>query len=130
MERTEEVTYLDTHIVMWLYDGEVEKLSAAATAGIEDDDLVISPMVLLEIQYLHDLQRVRPAAVTVINQLSRDMGLSVSRLPFALVVDHALHQKWVRDPFDRLIVAHASANDAPLITKDERIRRHYKRAIW
>jgi PIN domain nuclease of toxin-antitoxin system len=41
-----------------------------------------------------------------------------------------MHQKWVRDPFDRLIVAQASANDAPLITKDEKIRRHYKRAIW
>jgi PIN domain nuclease of toxin-antitoxin system len=41
-----------------------------------------------------------------------------------------VHQKWVRDPFDRLIVAQASANDAPLITKDEKIRRHYKRAIW
>ena len=25
---------------------------------------------------------------------------------------------------------HARAGDAPLITKDEIIRRHYRRAIW
>jgi len=38
--------------------------------------------------------------------------------------------EWTRDPFDRLIVAHAAANDARLLTKDEKIRRHYKRAVW
>jgi len=30
-------------------------------------------------------------------------------------------KKWSRDPFDRLIVAHAKAGDAALITKDENI---------
>ncbi len=27
-------------------------------------------------------------------------------------------------------VAHARASDAPLITKDETIRRHYRRTVW
>ena len=40
------------------------------------------------------------------------------------------YRKWVRDPFDRLIVAQAIANEAPLVTKDEKIRRHYRRAVW
>jgi PIN domain nuclease of toxin-antitoxin system len=30
----------------------------------------------------------------------------------------------------KLVAALAAANDAPLITKDEMIRRHYRRAIW
>jgi PIN domain nuclease of toxin-antitoxin system len=30
-------------------------------------------------------------------------------------------RRLIRDLFDRLIVAHATANDAPLITKDELI---------
>ncbi len=34
------------------------------------------------------------------------------------------------DPFDRLIVANAKARNAPLVTKDERIRRHYSSAVW
>jgi PIN domain nuclease of toxin-antitoxin system len=38
--------------------------------------------------------------------------------------------QWTRDPFDRLIVAQALLHDAPLITKDEHIRRHYAGALW
>jgi PIN domain nuclease of toxin-antitoxin system len=62
--------------------------------------------------------------------LADDIGLEVCQLQFQSVVDSALNQSWIRDPFDRLIVAHAAANDAPLITKDQKIRRHYKRAVW
>jgi PIN domain nuclease of toxin-antitoxin system len=36
----------------------------------------------------------------------------------------------VRDPFDRLMVAHAAANRAALITRGEEIQRHYRRAVW
>ena len=131
MERVEEeVTYLDTHVVAWLYAGEVEKLSAAATEEIQKDSPLVSPMVLLELQYLFEIGRAARPASAVIEALKRSAGLSVCELSFAKVVESALHQKWGRDPFDRLIVAHASANDAVLITKDEKIRRHYKRAVW
>jgi PIN domain nuclease of toxin-antitoxin system len=103
------VNYLDTHVVAWLYAGEFEKLSQAAAKGIHDDAPVISPMVILELQYLYDIGRAKAAATAIENVLT---------------------QKRLWDPFDRIIVAHAAANDAPLITKDERIRRHYKRAVW
>jgi PIN domain nuclease of toxin-antitoxin system len=46
------------------------------------------------------------------------------------VVRHALKENWGRDPFDRLIVGNAKANDATLVTKDEKIRRYYPQAIW
>jgi PIN domain nuclease of toxin-antitoxin system len=45
-------------------------------------------------------------------------------------VDCALSETWARDPFDRLIVANARARDAVLVTKDERILRHYPLAVW
>jgi PIN domain nuclease of toxin-antitoxin system len=125
-----EVTYLDTHVVAWLYAGEFDKLSKAATKGIHDDLPFISPIVILELQYLYDIGRARAPAPKVVETLAEDIGLAVCDLSFATVVQQALHQKWVRDPFDRLIVAQAAANDAPLITRDEKIRRHYKRAIW
>jgi PIN domain nuclease of toxin-antitoxin system len=48
----------------------------------------------------------------------------------ALVLGHALEQSWIRDPFDRLIIAQANANEAALVTKDAEIRGHYKRSIW
>ena len=124
------MTYLDTHVVVWLYTGDSVKLSAAAAAHIQDDDLFVSPAVILELEFLHEIRRGKAPASKVIAQLSRDVGLRVCELTFARVVEDALRQKWVRDPFDRLIVAQASSNEAPLVTKDEKIRRHYRLAVW
>jgi len=41
----------------------------------------------------------------------------------------AVHEKWTRDLFDRLIVANAKAAGALLISKDERIHKHYRDTI-
>jgi PIN domain nuclease of toxin-antitoxin system len=47
------------------------------------------------------------------------------------VVQAARDEKWTRDPFDRLIVAHAKINGlAPLLSADEQIARHYARTLW
>ena len=124
------MTYLDTHVVIWLYDGKVEQLSQIAAQHIQNDSLFISPAVVLELEYLHEVRRLTRTSQTMIASLSAEIGLAICELSFAKVVESALHQKWKRDPFDRLIVAHAAANDAVLITKDERIHRHYKRAVW
>ena len=129
MER-DEVTYLDTHVVVWLFGGEAQRLSNAAVAQIQAEEVLVSPAVVLELQFLHEIKRSKATALKVIERLSAEIGLAICRLPFAAIVEHALDQAWTRDPFDRLIVAHARANDAPLITKDERIHRHYKRSIW
>ena len=124
------MTYLDTHAVVWLYEGRVNKLSKTALEHIQSDALFISPAVILEIQFLHEIHRVTLTGPNMVAALSEDIGLEVCPLEFQSVVATALDQSWVRDPFDRLIVAHAAANDAALITRDEKIRRHYKRAIW
>jgi len=125
------VTYLDTCVVVWLFGGETDKLSKAAAVGIrESDEILVSPAVVLELQLLHEIKRARTAALKVVERLSAEIGLAICRLPFASVVEQALDQDWTSDPFDRLIVAHARANDASLITRDERIRRHYRRSIW
>jgi PIN domain nuclease of toxin-antitoxin system len=124
------VTYLDTHAVVWLYEGMVGKFSSAVLDRLHSDSLFVSPAVILELQFLHEIRRLTRTGPGIVAALSDDIGLQVCRLEFQSVVDRALDQSWIRDPFDRLIVAHAAANDAGLITKDEEIRRHYKRAIW
>jgi PIN domain nuclease of toxin-antitoxin system len=125
-----EVIYLDTHIVIWIYDGDVDKLSKTAAEQIQSDDLRISPAVILELEFLHEIHRLKRTASHIATTLTREIGLQVCELSFVTVAESAVEQKWVRDPFDRLIVGHASANEAPLITKDEKIRRHYRRAVW
>jgi PIN domain nuclease of toxin-antitoxin system len=130
VERAEEVTYLDTHVVIWLFGGERHRLSSAATEQIRNEELLVSPAVVLELQLLHEMKRLRAVAVKVIERLSSEIGLAVCRLPFTSVLEHAVEQSWTRDPFDRLIVAQASANDAALVSKDGEIRGNYRRSIW
>jgi len=122
--------YLDTHILVWLGQDERNKLEEAARRVIEDCDLVVSPAAVLELELLHEIGRLRTSALTVVDMLATDIGLRVCELPFRTVVEYALKENWGRDPFDRLIVANAKAAEAPLVTKDARIRRHYSRVIW
>jgi PIN domain nuclease of toxin-antitoxin system len=126
----DEVTYLDTHVVVWLYRRDLNLLSQNARNRIETDDLLVSPAVILELEYLSEIQTQRPRALTVVRALEKDIGLKVCDLPFPEIVEQALGEKWGRDPFDRLIVAQAKVNNGPLITKDRKIRQHYRHSIW
>ncbi len=124
------MTYLDTHTAMWLYAGHRQWLGAAGRKAILEGNLLISPMAVLELELLNDIGRIEPSASRVIDVLAAEIGLRVCNLPFSIVAQHALEEKWTRDPFDRLIVANARAADAALVSKDARILRHYSRAVW
>ena len=122
--------YVDTHVLIWLAEGEPEKLGAAARKAIEENDVLASPAAVLELEFLHEIGRLVPTASKLIGALANDIGLGVCELPFRTVVQHALNENWGRDPFDRLIVANAKAAQAPLVTRDDKILKNYTRAIW
>jgi hypothetical protein len=44
--------YLDTHVIAWLYAGQTERIPAAARKAVNESELLISPMALVELQYL------------------------------------------------------------------------------
>jgi PIN domain nuclease of toxin-antitoxin system len=129
MDRT-EVIYLDTHVLVHLFFGDVHRLGAAARKAIERNDVVASAAAVLELEFLHEIGRLKPTASKLVALLAGDIGLRVCDLPFRTVVDHAIAEGWTRDPFDRLIVANAKAAGAALVTKDERMRDHYSRTVW
>ena len=125
------ISYLDTHVVVFLHSGDVSRISAKAQYQIENTDVLISPMVLVELQMLYDKGTLRYPASQILADLTQQIGLSVCQMPFAQVVRSAITIQWTREPGDLLIVANAVANnEAPLITKDERIRGNYRNAIW
>jgi PIN domain nuclease of toxin-antitoxin system len=124
------VTYLDTHVAAWLFAGDATLLSPAARAVIERDDLLISPAVVLELQYLYETKRVATHAESVVEDLQHRLGLRVCDLPFPDVARRALTVSWTRDPFDRLIVAQAGLRDASLVTKDRILRKRYRACVW
>jgi len=88
-------------------------------------------MVLLELELLNEIRRIKYLASDLQSKIEHELGVHVCDLPFAPIASAALYEKWTRDPFDRIIVAHAKINGlAPLISSDEKIAAHYPRTIW
>jgi PIN domain nuclease of toxin-antitoxin system len=124
------VIHLDTHVVVWLYAGDLRRFSPAARRRLDREELRISPMVALEVQYLHEVGRISENAGVVLSDLARKLGLVQAEGDFSAVAAAAMDLGWTRDPFDRVIVAHAALYGATLLTKDRSIRRNYGRAVW
>lgn len=125
------IAYLDTHVAVWLHDGLVERLTAAAKRRIESSDLLISPMALLELRYLFDRKRIGVEPMPMYAYLQATFGVGLCSYAFPAIALEAILCGWTNDPFDRMIVAHAKANNgAALITADTVIRRNYPAAVW
>lgn len=122
--------YLDTHVLLWLHAGLLARFTAKGLRLLEENDLLISPCVKLELQYLFAIGRASLPANQIFDDLSGQIGLAVCDLAFDRVVNRAMGLDWTRDPFDRLICAHALCRGIPLLTKDKTIRRRVKLAAW
>jgi PIN domain nuclease of toxin-antitoxin system len=125
------IAYLDTHVVVWLCQDQLGKITGNALDAINDHDLLISPAVLMELNFLFQIGGIVRAPQDLAKQLRMQIGVQVCGRPFADLAETALFETWTRDPFDLMIVSHAKANNyAPLVTSDEKIRMHYPKAIW
>lgn len=122
--------YLDTHVVVWLYAGDKNKLTKLGTDLINSHELLISPIVQLELQYLLEIKRITQPADVILKDLSKSIGLKTCNKPFEAIIEQSINQNWTRDPFDRIIVAQASIKKSSLLTKDKTILENYKEACW
>ncbi len=126
----ESVIYLDTHVVVWLYAGEMDLFSRRAIRSLEKNDPIISPIVELELQYLLETERITVPPDEIIQTLAVEMGLRKCTHYFASVITKSLKMTWTRDPFDRIITAQAAIDQSPLLTKDQIIISNYQNAFW
>ena len=132
MARTEKpgLIHLDTHVVCWLYEARIDLLSDAARVAIERGRLFVSPIVDLELQYLHEIGRIGKGPPAVLSALSTEIGLAIDQQPLEKIVGRARELHWTRDPFDRLIVATSLLSGGRLVTKYTLVRKHCKSALW
>lgn len=126
----DRIIYLDTHVVVWLYAGDLSVFSSKVLTLLEACELVISPIILLELQYLKEIKRIKKKPQVIFETLQDSIGLTVSKNDYVSIVSEALKQHWTRDPFDTMIVAEASWMKAKLLTKDRSILKQYKKAVW
>ena len=125
------IAYLDTNAVIRIAQGDARRLGREVSRLIERAELLISPVVLLELEMLYEIKRIKLPSRDMQRKVEAELGVRICSLPFAEIANAALDEKWTRDPFDRLIVANAKASGfAPLITSDEKIAKHYPRTVW
>jgi PIN domain nuclease of toxin-antitoxin system len=125
------IAYLDTNVAVWLAQGKITRLSEEAKRTIRRAELLVSPIVLLELEILYEIGRTTITSPDLQLKIEHELGVRVCGLEFSSIVATAAGEKWTRDPFDRVIVAHAKANGfAALVSADELIRKHYPRTVW
>ena len=122
--------HLDTHVILWLYDKLEAKFSPKIKKLINQNDLAISPIIRLELQYLKEIKRINEESDVIIDYLTEKIGLTVEEAPFDVVIKSAMKLGWTRDPFDRIIVATSKIKNSTLITADQIILNNYEKATW
>ncbi|HEY5891765.1 MAG TPA: PIN domain-containing protein [Chthoniobacterales bacterium] len=125
-----ETIHLDTHVVAWLHAGELERVPQIVRHRLDAGNLTVSPIVLLELEYLKEIGRLTVDGRTIFADLAADISLTLASETFSAVVNQAHEEHWTRDVFDRLITANARLAGCPLTTKDSNILNHYSQAFW
>lgn len=111
---------LDTNALIWLLTGHqrAEALSSASAR------LALSPVSLLELQFLVEVGRIQLAPSESIATISADRRWRMDN-PSASALFEAAHLlAWTRDPFDRLLAAHARLRRWRLATGDRQLLSH------
>ena len=114
ISRPQVVILLDTNAVIWLEQGHPR-----ARPLLKDRRrLYVSPATLLELQFLHETGRIR-IDVASVSALAQDDRWLLDDPPAASWFLRAADLIWTRDPFDRLIAAHAMLRRWRLATGDD-----------
>ncbi len=107
------VILLDTHAAIWMAQGHRRGRPLA-----QFPRLYLSPVSVLEVQFLAEAGRLRLAGGRPAMALASDDRWRLDEPPAAKWVALACDLGWTRDPFDRLLAAHALLRGWKLATGD------------
>jgi len=119
---------LDTHAAVFLWEGRGEVFGPRSRALLERAELLLSPLVRLELSFLREVGKITLEPESLVGGLVADYGVALSREPLDALVPRAVPLTWTRDPFDRLLVAHAQLRGWRLATADEAMLAHLPEA--
>lgn len=106
---------LDTNAVIWL-DQNHKRVRALARSVSR---LLVSPATLLELQMLEEIGRLRLRGR--LRGIIDSDRWEIDDPPALQWFEHSAEESWTRDPFDRLIVAHARLRRVRLASGDRAI---------
>jgi PIN domain nuclease of toxin-antitoxin system len=108
------VILIDTHAAIWIAQGHRRARPLEAFAR-----LYLSPASVLEIQFLAEAGRLRLKEGRSAVALAADDRWRLDEPPAAKWFAAACELTWTRDPFDRLLAAHARLRRWKLATADD-----------
>ena len=111
---------LDTNAVVWLHHGHRRGHRLQDHAG----QLYVSPATLLELQFLVEGGRIRLRSGSTVRELVEDERWALDNPSSVDWFERALDLTWTRDPFDRLLAAHAALRGWRLATGDGPLLDH------
>lgn len=114
---------IDTHVLIWVLTRS-RKLKDLQWLD-RFSHLTVSPVSLLEMRFLHEVNRLSLDFSDVVAKLKRDEYFCIDTIPLDELCAAAYDLSWTRDPFDRLLVAHSHVRSLPLGTVDTRIIENY-----
>lgn len=120
---------IDTHTFIWWMEAS-SKLSAVAHSAIADpaNEVLISIASIWELIIKVSSGKLNfPADPETI---IRGEGFTVLAISFAHLRQNGTLPFFHRDPFDRMLVAQAMVEAAPLVTKDRRLARYGVPIFW
>ena len=110
--------FLDTHILVRRLL-EPKRLPKRIKGLFLDgeNNFLIPTMAVLEIQYLTEIGRIEVRMETVLEEIEEEQSFQLAPYDDA-VMRHSLLLTTTRDPFDRIILAHALSRSTRIITQD------------
>ncbi len=109
---------LDTNAVIWLLTDH-RRAKPLAESGAR---LYLSPVTLLELKFLIECGRLAEVGDNAMEAVSQDPRWQLDDLASERLFKAALALDWTRDPFDRLLVAHARCRRWKFATGDRLLR--------
>lgn len=124
---------VDTHSFIWalLHD---HRLSSRAKTLLRDGDsqLVFSLVSLWEIAVKMKIGKLNSlgSSVAYIRDEMNAYGMELLPIRYEHILQLEMLPPHHSDPFDRLLIAQATAESLPILTNDARIREYPVRVLW
>ena len=128
---------LDTHIILWAAV-DVKKLSRKAKSLLENPDniLYFSPVSLWEVSIKH---AIHPDNVVFTGEELSAYCREAGYLPVEIKDKHVAALETLKrakgapahqDPFDRMLISQAKAENMVLLTHDSKLKHYKEKCIW
>ena len=124
---------LDTHALLWWLDGD-ERLTSTARAWIGEPSHVVLVSAATAWEIATKVRIGKLPGASAVAECFQACLLEQGFKSMAITTDHALRAGGLpgphRDPFDRMLIAQAQAENTPLISNESLFDGYGIRRIW